>query len=602
MQKPEVVLDILNFRSKQNLEIRDIYRCLFNKEWYLLAYNKLANNKGSLTSLEGGETIDGMSLKRIDSIIEEMKFERYKWGKLHQIDIPKKNGSFRTLALPEWRDKLVQEVLRMILSSIYEPRFSEASHGFRPNKGCHTALTRIYIYGIACEFFIEGDITNCFDSIDHNILLNILKRDIKDGRFIELIRKMLEAEKIGNDFVYHKTYSGAPQGGVLSPLLVNIYLNEFDQWIENTLVSKWNVEKTRPISKTYQNIQSKAKRRAIKYRKTKDKELLNEIREFKSQMRKIPSKENLYKTSYRRFTYTRYADDWIITFTGTFEEANAIKEEIKTYLKDNLNLELNDQKTRITKSSDEKNPALFLGYNIITQWNNNKLTNGIRKLSGTIAFLIPRSVIVNYYSKYCKNMKPRSFNELIHESDYDIVKKFQCEWRGIVQYYKLARNLGKLFRVKWIMQNAMLRTLANKHKTSVAKLVKKYKTWKVIKGKKYSVIEVTYNKNGKSVSTYFGGISLERVSTKSVNRIDDQVCTMHIGRTSIADRLISNTCEICGSDDNVQIHHIKHLKDIKRSKELWAIKMIANKRKTIALCQKHHQEVHNGTYNGSKLS
>lgn len=601
MQNAKIVIDILNKRSLLNLEINNIYKCLYNPEFYLIAYNKLVNNKGSLTPGETNETIDGMSLERINKIIEEMKFERYKWHKTRQIDIPKSNGGFRTLGVTEWRDKLVQEVLRMILSAIYEPKFSDSSHGFRPGRGCYTALKRIYTQGIACEFFIEGDISKCFDSIDHEILLNILKRDIKDGRFIELIRKMLKAGKFGNDFVYGKTYSGTPQGGVLSPLLANIYLNELDQWIEKTLVPWWNRLDKRPISKTYQNIQSKASHRAIKYRKNKDPKLLCEIRQFKKEMRKYPSKISLYKTGYRRLSYTRYANDWIISFTGTYEEAQSIKIQIREFLKKILKLELNDEKTKITKSDDRDNPARFLGYNLITQWNNNKLTNRIRKLCGNIGFIIPHDVISKYYSKYCKNRKPRSFDHLIHEEDYDIVSKFQLEFIGIVQYYKLARNLGKLFKIKWIIQNAMLRTLANKHKTSVAKLVKKYKKWKIINGKRYSVIEVSYVKNGKSISKYFGGISLERTSVNNVSNITDNIITFNFPRSSVAEKLLNNKCEICGSTDRVEIHHIKHLKNIKKSKEPWALRMIALNRKTIALCHKHHCEVHKGKYNDRKL-
>ena len=601
MQKPEIVLNILNNRSLNNSSINDIYRCLFNPEWYLIAYNKLANNKGSLISGETNETIDGMSLKRIDEIIDEMKFERYKWHKYKQINISKLNGSFRTLSIPEWRDKLVQEVLRMILSAIYEPKFSDASHGFRPGRGCHTALERIYQKSKACEYFIEGDIEKCFDSMNHDVLLNILKRDIKDGRFIELIRKMLKAGKFGNDFVYGKTYSGIPQGGVLSPLLANIYLNELDQFIESTLLSKWNIDKERPKNKKYHNISKKIeyaeKKLKRKHYRTPKEKVIEELKLLRKELRTIPSAEDLDKCTYRRLIYTRYADDWILSFTGTYKEAKKIKEEIKQFLLNELKLNLSDEKTKITLSRNEKNPARFLNYNIITQWNNNKIYNGRRSLCGEIAFMIPYDVICKKKNQYIKNNKIVHMPQYLHESVFDIIRIYQNKYRGIHQYYKFARNQELFSGLKYVMETSLVKTIANKLKITVTKVYKKYSNTKLVDGYNYKVLsEVIYSKdNTKMYQAYFGALPLKKKPFTD-NKINDSIIDIINNRSTLAQRLLNNKCELCGSEENIQMHHINKLKNIKKSKANWAKKMIAMNRKTIALCENCHNLIHNGKY------
>ena len=607
MQKLELILDILKTRSEKNLEICRVYRYLYNKEFYIEAYNKLSNNKGSLTPGVTKESIDGMSLKRINDIINEMKYERYKWNKTREVQIPKSNGKFRTLSLPEWRDKLVQEVLRMILSAIYEPKFSEASHGYRPNRGCHTALTRIYKKGQACDFFIEGDITDCFNSINHEILLNILKRDIDDGRFIELIRKMLKTNNIGTEFRYDGTYSGIPQGGVLSPLLTNIYLNEFDQWIEKTLSQKWNNGTIKAVNVDYRRLNDKICWREERYRKSTNQiekqTLAAELKKMRQQRSHMKAKEKTSNCQFRRFTYTRYADDWIISFTGTYSESVSIKEQIQQYLKSSLDLNLNIEKTKITQSTNIKNPANFLGYNIIVQYGDSYMKHGKRVLGGIIGFIIPSKVITDKIRRYCKNGEPKARPELLNESVFDIIDIYQSELRGIIQYYKFARNQKSLAKLKYIMEVSLVKTLANKLKLSAKKVYDTYNSYHKVEGTLYKVLKCCINNGKRKVEAYFGGIPLKRKTPTNTEKIDDNIVkTNRIkSRSSLSQRLLNNVCEICGSDEDVEIHHIRKMSDIKNSKALWAKKMIALNRKTIALCHKHHMEVHSGKYDGPSL-
>lgn len=223
MRDAETVLGIIQQRSNQGLPLEDIYRQLYNPALYLMAYENLRANQGALTSGSTDETIDGMSLDRIQRIIEALRFERYQWSPVRRTYIPKKSGKLRPLGMPTWSDKLLQEVIRLLLNAFYEPQFSESSFGFRPNRGCHTALITIWHTWIGTRWFIEGDISKCFDTLDHTVLMRTLGEKLSDNRFLTLINNMLKAGYL-EDWRYHKTYSGAPQGGVASPILSNIYL------------------------------------------------------------------------------------------------------------------------------------------------------------------------------------------------------------------------------------------------------------------------------------------------------------------------------------------------------------------------------------------
>ena len=471
----------------------------------------------------------------------------------------------------------------MILNAIYEPKFLDSSHGFRQGRGCHTALQRIQQQGQVCEYFIEGDIVNCFDKMDHNILLNILRKTIKDNRFIELIRKMLKAGKFGEDFIYNKTYSGTLQGGVLSPLLANIYLTELDKFIEYDIKPMYHNDIKREESKEYRiirgKIQNEEKKLKRPYPRMSREESIEKLKQWRKELRQIKSTEDIYTTKCRRLCYTRYADDWIISFTGTFEEAKEIKQKIKTFLNNDLKLELSDEKTKITKSDNQKNPARFLNYNIIAQWSNTKITNGKRSMIGTIAFLIPNDVINEKIKPFMKNGKPVHLGQYLANPVFDIIKSYQDQYSGICQYYKFARNQEKLTKLKWIMEQSLTKTLANKLRTSVSKIYNKYSTTKLVDGYNYKVIQESItDKNGKIHITYFGAIPLKRQKFNN-NIIYDSNVIHYYSRNSLASRLINNVCELCGSDDNVQIHHIKHMKDIKNNKFEYAKRMIAMNRK-----------------------
>jgi group II intron reverse transcriptase/maturase len=227
MQSAEAVLGVLRERGGRGLPVERLYRQLFNPQLYLMAYGRIYSNKGAMTPGATVETADGMSVAKIERIIDAMRHERYRFSPARRIYIPKKNGKLRPLGLPTWSDKLVGEVVRLLLEAYYEPQFSDRSHGFRPGRGCHTALGEVADRWSGTTWFIEGDISDCFGSLDHDVMIKILEEKIHDNRFLRLLRDMLNAGYL-EDWVWNATLSGAPQGGVVSPILSNIYLHKLD--------------------------------------------------------------------------------------------------------------------------------------------------------------------------------------------------------------------------------------------------------------------------------------------------------------------------------------------------------------------------------------
>src|SRR5229473_1658987 len=221
-----------------------------------MAYGRIYANHGAMTPGASAETADGMSEDKIHEIIEAMRAERYRFSPVRRTFIPKKNGKLRPLGMPTWSDKLVGEVMRLLLEAYYEPQFSDRSHGFRPRRGCHTALSEVASTWTGTTWFIEGDISDCFGSLDHDIMIKILAEKIHDNRFLRLIANMLKAGYL-EDWKYHATLSGSPQGGVVSPILSNIYLNKLDAYVEQELIPQYTRGERRAWNPEYHRRRSR---------------------------------------------------------------------------------------------------------------------------------------------------------------------------------------------------------------------------------------------------------------------------------------------------------------------------------------------------------
>jgi len=495
------------------------------------------------------ETVDGMSVEKIDRMIELLREEKYQWKPARREYIPKKNGKKRPLGIPTWGDKLLQEVMRQILEAYYEPQFSEHSHGFRPNKGCHTALQEIQIWK-GTRWFIEGDIAKYFDTIDHRVLLQILEKNVHDGRFIRLVSNMLEAGYL-EDWKFNQTISGTPQGGVISPLLANIYLNEFDQWLANTLIPKYTRGNRQGSNPQYNRITAEIS----KARKRGD---VKTAHKLVVERRMLPS-VNPYDENYRRCWYVRYADDFLIGFAGSKSDAEEIKAEMHEFLMINLSLVLSEEKTLITNASTQA--AKFLGYEVKVQRANDYIDpKGRRGANGTIALFVPPHVIEENCRSFMRHGKVTHRNALLQDDDFSIVQRFQQEYRGLVQYYVLAQNLSWFSKFYWTMETSLLKTLANKHRSSINKQKAKYKaTTTSTSGKTVSCLRVVVERPGKkSLVAIWGGLSLVH-KRKAV--IEDRPYKVYSGRTELIKRLMADTCELCGSKKNIEAHHIRKLAD-----------------------------------------
>jgi group II intron reverse transcriptase/maturase len=533
------------------------------------------------------ETADGMTLEKIDTIIEDIRYERYRWTPTRRVYIEKKNSTKkRPLSMPTWSDKLVQEVIRLILERYFEPQMSDHSHGFRPKRGCHTALEEIDRTWLGTVWFIEGDVKACFDSIDHTILLQILAEHIHDGRFLRLIRELLQVGYL-EDWKYNNTLSGTPQGGIVSPVLSNIYLDKLDKYIENTLQPAYTRGTKREHNPPYTKLLNAAAnlRRAGK---------TEEAMEKRREAQKLPSKD-IAASDYRRLKYVRYADDWLIGFIGPKAEAEAIKSSIKLFLQEKLRLQLSEEKTLITHARTEA--ARFLSYHMTTMHNNTYQTYGKkRNANGKVAMRVPKDILKKKCQKYLENGKPIHRPELTTSTDFSIIALYQAEYRGLVEYYQLANNRYILNELKWVMEQSLTKTLATKLKLSVKQVYRKYQTTLVVDGKPYKGLQVIIPRDGKKpLKATWGGISLKK-KTRAI--LTDQIPTIWGGRTELEKRLLADTCELCGSHERISVHHIRALKDLdqkgRREKPNWAKTMSARRRKTLVVCWSCHMGIQHG--------
>lgn len=597
MQNAEIVLEAMWKLGEKGTPLTRVYRQLYNEKLYLAAYAKLYRNDGALTKGTSEETIDGMNLNRIQETIEEMKHERFKFPPARRGWMDKKNGQKRPLAMPGFREKMVQEVVRGLLEAYYEPQFSDNSHGFRPNRGCHTALAQIKDQFKAIAWYIEGDIKGCFDNIDHTILMEILSRKIHDKRLLNLIEQGLKAG-IMEDWKYHQTYSGTPQGGVVSPLLANIYLNELDQFVENELMPKWNKGEIRRHNPTYSNYSSRIQRAG----KRRD---YDEMKRLIQERRQLPSKDT-QDPDFRRLKYVRYADDFALGFIGTRAEAQEIKEAIGQFLKQKLNLTMSEEKTLITPARQKK--ALFLGYNLSTHQGDTKLSihdptdkrrHKRRSINGSPRLGVPYGLVKEKIKRFMKRGKPIHRTELLNRSVAEIITQYQTEYRGIVEYYRYAEDIRVLNYLHYVMQQSLVKTLAAKLKISVAKVYRRYRTTITVDGTTYKVLQETVQTDkGPKIFTW-GGIPLKRHQGQIDRPLNDKIRRFKWSdRSDLVTRLMRGECEICGSDDNIEVHHIRKLKDLKnrwrgrKQKPEWVERMIALSRKTLVVCRKCHNDIH----------
>ena len=584
MQSAETVLGVLRERGRRGLPLEELYRQMFNPQLYLLAYGRIYANKGAMTPGVTQETVDGMSLGKIDRIIEVMRHERYRFHPVRRVMISKKGGKFRPLGLPTWSDKLVGEVVRLLLEACYEPTFSGRSHGFRPGRGCHTALREVANTWTGTAWFIEGDIADCFGSLDHEILTSALAEKIHDNRFLRLVRSMLTAGYL-DDWKWGATLSGAPQGGVTSPILSNIYLHKLDVFVEKVLIPEYTRGGRRARNPVYLEVAgllAKARRRGDRA----------EARTLLKRMRTLPSSDP-GDPEYRRLRYCRYADDHLLGFTGPKAEAEEIKQRLAAFLREDLKLELSHDKTLITHA--RSGAARFLGYEITVQRDSRKIVRGRRAANAAIGLRVPKDVIKAKCSRYLEYGKPAHRGALIHNDDHTIVATFGAEYRGIAQYYLLAGDVHRLHRLEWVMKTSMLKTLAGKHHSTVSKMAARHKAKIETPHGLRTCFEARIERDGRQpLLARFGGIPLKRQKTAVIT--DRQPLRVSYPHRELISRLLADTCEICKQTDNIQVHHVRKLADLAETGQAqsdWVRIMARRRRKSLVVCGSCYERIQN---------
>ena len=599
MRSPERVLNSLNEHSKDSsYKFERLYRLLFNEELFYVAYQKIASNGGSTTKGSDGRSIDEMSLARIETLIASLKDESYQPHPSRRVHIPKKNGKTRPLGIPAFEDKLVQEVVRMILEAIYEGHFETTSHGFRPKRSCHTALLHIQKTFSGAKWFIEGDIKGFFDNIDHDVLVGILRERISDDRFIRLIRKFLKAGYV-EDWTFHNTYSGMPQGGIVSPILANIYLDKLDKYVKE-YIRHFDMGTKRRPGKESNDLANERKRTVRKLKKIKDgtekAALVARLKAIEQERAAFPNGDEMDE-SYRRLKYIRYADDFILGVIGSKEEAQRIKEDIKSFLSASLALELSEEKTLITHTGKS---AKFLGYEITVTRDNHQrrdVRGCLRRTYGkrvrlNVSMATLRDKLLEYGAMEIKLRngkevwKPKCRSGLIFNDDLEILDRYNRETVGFCNYYLIANNCVVLHNFRYIMEYSMYKTFAGKYRSTVRKINKKYRYNKLF--------TVKYEQKGAIKSRTFYKTSFKRRTTAFNGSCDIEPYSIaDVSRTNLTDRLKAEKCELCGATGKLIMHHVRNLKDLK-GKESWKRLMSARKRKTIALCPSCHRLRHLG--------
>lgn len=601
MRHPAAILNSLARHSQRpSYHYHRLYRNLFREDMFFLAYQRIYAKPGNMTPGTDGKTIDGTSLQRIRGLIQALRNETYSPHPSRRIHIPKANGKTRPLGIPSFRDKLVQEVVRMLLEAIFEPGFEDSSHGFRPRKSCHTALKQVQNRFTGVKWFVEGDIENFFDRIDHQILIGILRERIRDERFLRLIQKFLKAGYVENRSL-RQTYSGTPQGGIISPVLANIYLDKLDKYL-NQYAQAFQTGKRRTVTPEYNRLSLEKSCLSRQFKKEQDPHLRDILRQEAKRIERVklttPYTEPM-NNGYKRLRYVRYADDFIIGIIGSKADSLKVRDDISAFLAEKLKLTLSPAKTLITHAA---RPARFLGYQIHVRKSSHvkrSLATGKlrRAYNGKVVLTMPmqavRKRLMDYHAmKIVKRngsekWKPTGRIRLLNNDDLEILNGYNAEIRGFTNYYAIANNASRLHNFRYVMEYSMYKTFGRKYQCSIGKIRAKFRY-------KKDFAVTYYNGKGEKKINIFAKGSFKRkrlVNTQDVEKLPD---TAYItARTSLIDRLKARRCEICLSENDLQMHHVRKLSELK-GKKTWEIWMIARKRKTMAVCRSCHIKIHGG--------
>lgn len=569
------------------------------------SYNRIKSKPGNLTPGSTPETIDGISQKWIQKRSKELSEGQFQFSHSRRIQIPKPGKKeTRPLTMPNPRDKVIERAMTSVLETIYEPMFRDSSHGFRPNRGTATVLNQIKGKYGWCQFVIEGDISKCYPSIKHEILLGIMRENIADEKFLELVRKNIENRYTEEGKLSQKSDVGIAQGTVVSPILCNIVLHRLDQYMEK-LAAGYNEGKTRESSQEYRLVQRKVKKlEKLKHSLTigseEHKRARKEFRKTRSLRRMTPSTSN--KTIYKRLYYVRYADDFIVGVNGPISDAKTIKGQIKEFLKLNLELELSVEKTKVTDLFKGEG-AHFLGVDIKRSDPKGSLVcnkegphkgNKIHpklQMKAPIQKILKRLEEKGYRQttrrdKVVKGLAPKLRKDLVNLDHRDIIEFYNGVMRGILNYYHGVTNPWALWAVVGTLNHSCALTLSNKYKLdSRAKAFKKF------------------GKNLKCPTTGKGLDLPKKLTSTGWWKKQPLKTPEEVLKTSRMSKMTKSSlglpCIVCGKLPT-EMHHVRKIWDLRQKakkggSDWFLAQMKAINRKQVPLCKDHHVRLHSNT-------
>ena len=594
--------------SRAGKRINGLHRLMRSSHLYELAYQRVSRNRGALTPGVDGATFDGMSLEKIARLVQRVAEGSYRPRPVRRVYIPKANGKTRPLGIPTAEDRLVQEVVRIILQAIYEPVFLDESHGFRPGRSCHTALETIQRTWTGTKWLIEVDVRGFFDNIDHAVLLGLLERRIDDKRFVGLIRAMLEAGYM-EKWTVERTYSGTPQGGVVSPLLANIYLHELDLFMAEMRLGFDRGAKRRanPAYKSAESAIRRLRRKIDVLRATGADEAevsaaFERIASLDRERRTMPSVDPM-DPNFRRLRYCRYADDFLMGVVGGKAEAREVMAAVQAFLAERLHLDVSAEKSGI---NDASRGSRFLGYGVRTTTPRRATVMVERRRSDGSPMRVPRrpqtgnvrlSVPRDRVTAFCRrngygNLEQRlslSRPQFLSSSDAEIIVAYNAEFRGFANYYALATGVKRsLTLLELIVTSSLFKTLADRHRTSVRKTSRRLRT-----GSGYVLRHVVQDEP-RSLEVWLLKHLRPRTWTDPVVDIVSTALGLARSRNDLITRLNARICEACGDESGpFEVHHVRHLKDM-RDRPIALQRGVSRQRKTTVLCRPCHLALHQG--------
>ncbi len=596
-------LEALGDISQQGKRINGLFRLMENIILWHEAYAHIYANDGATTKGVDNVTLDGFSTQRVLSIIARLKDGSYRFRPVRRTYVPKKNGKKRPLGISSGDDKLVQEVVRSMLDRIYEPIFQASSHGFRPRRSPHTALEQIGHQWTAVKWMVDMDLKSYFDTISHELLMELLSKKIEDDRFLRLIKAMLDAGYL-EDWTFHTTYSGVPQGSIVSPILANIFLHEFDLFM-NTMKEKFEKGRERSLNPTYISHTNKIRRLRKKWKTLKGKgaskqelqEVQKAIEEVKQQRREAPSGDP-FDSEYKRLYYCRYADDFIVGIIGSKADAERVGQEMRAFLQETLKLTVAEEKSHIRHS---KEGSTFVGHEIKTYTGKRvvKVKRGSQHYTAeTIAERLQLHIPPGKLQQFCLKNRYGSYDtawghhrpELTTLSDAEIILAYNGELRGLANYYALAYNVKReMGKLHYTWQTSLFKTLASKHKGSINQITKQLKT------DDGYVLTIKGEQKTRNIRVFrLKDLEPPRVTSENIDKLPNTF-PLTLSRSELIRRLNTEKCEYCGTKEGpFEVHHIRKMKDVVQGKQLWQQVMAGRRRKTLVLCLHCHHQLHAG--------